>query len=75
MRLDLEGIAISFGAACSSGTVKASKMLLNMGLSNKEALESVRISFGKIHTKENIDHIVESIYKLINKQNKEFTYE
>ncbi len=75
MRLDLEGIAISFGAACSSGTVKASKMLLNMGLSNKEALGSVRISFGKIHTKENIDHIVESIYKLINKQNKEFIYE
>ncbi len=44
--LDLEGVAIATGAACSSGTTAASTNLLGMGLSEQQALEAIRISMG-----------------------------
>ena len=48
MNLDMEGIAVSAGSACSSGVVKAPKILLDIGVSRKMASESVRISLGKL---------------------------
>ena len=54
MQLDLKGFAISFGSACSSGTPKASKVLLNLGLSNEDALSTVRISIGSFHEENDI---------------------
>ena len=44
--LDLVGMAISTGAACSSGTTSASPNLLGLGLSQAQALEAIRISLG-----------------------------
>ncbi len=46
MALDLEGIAISSGSACSSGSVKPSRVLTAMGLDEKTASNSLRISMG-----------------------------
>ena len=66
MQLDMVGIAISFGAACASGTIKESNMLVNMGLTNKEANSSVRLSIGKIHTKENVEAVINAIDYIIN---------
>ena len=54
MALDLNGFAISGGSACSSGSVKASEILLNIGLSEREASQTVRISIGKLHTKDDV---------------------
>ena len=49
-KLDLQGICIAVGSACASGSVDPSHVLLAMGLTEREARESVRISFGRDNT-------------------------
>jgi cysteine desulfurase len=46
MALDLAGVAVSAGSACSSGKVAASHVLAAMGLGQDRARSAVRISFG-----------------------------
>ncbi|HEY1604163.1 MAG TPA: aminotransferase class V-fold PLP-dependent enzyme [Allosphingosinicella sp.] len=46
MQLDLAGIAVSAGSACSSGSLKTSPVLAAMGWSEAEAREVIRVSFG-----------------------------
>jgi len=70
IQLDMHGIGISFGAACASGTTKTSNMLIDMGLSEQEALSTVRISFGKIHNHNDIKFVVESINDIYKKSKK-----
>jgi len=53
--LDLKGLAVSTGAACSSGAVEPSHVLLAMGLRNDQARASIRFSLGKQTTDEEID--------------------
>jgi cysteine desulfurase len=55
IRLDLEGWAVSTGAACGSGTVQASPTLLAMGVSAEESIASLRISFGVTNSVEEVD--------------------
>lgn len=59
--LDMEGIAISTGSACSSGSPKPSYVLLAMGLSIEEARGAVRITLGRENTEEQIDEVIEKI--------------
>ena len=47
IKLDLDGFAVSTGAACSSGTTKPSRSLLAMGLSNEDCQSTLRISIGR----------------------------
>ena len=47
IRADMTGIAISSGSACSSGSMKPSKVLLAMGYSENEAREAIRVSIGR----------------------------
>ncbi len=61
IRLDLAGYAVSAGAACSSGAVEPSSTLLAMGVSKREALSSVRVSFGVGNTTAEIDELLEAI--------------
>ena len=64
--LDLKGIAASGGSACQSGSNKGSHVL-NAVLPEKEAQKtSVRFSFSKYNTKEDIDYTLEVIKELIN---------
>jgi cysteine desulfurase len=53
--LDLKGLAVSTGAACSSGAIEPSHVLLAMGLRPGRARSSIRFSLGKHNTKEDTD--------------------
>lgn len=56
--LDLEGVAASTGSACSSGRIEPSAALLAMGLTAAEARSTVRFSFGRANTGEEVDRVV-----------------
>ncbi|MGA7081013.1 MAG: cysteine desulfurase family protein [Terriglobales bacterium] len=53
--LDLKGLAVSTGAACSSGAIEPSHVLIAMGLRPERAKASIRFSLGKQNTAEHID--------------------
>ena len=59
--LDLKGLAVSTGAACSSGALEPSHVLMAMGLSADQARGSLRFSLGKQNTSEEIDFAVNLI--------------
>lgn len=63
--LDLEGVAISTGAACSSGTTAASTNLLAMGLSEDQALESIRVSLGPTTSDLDIEVLLELLPAIV----------
>lgn len=59
--LDLAGIAVSSGSACSSGSLEPSHVLLALGVEEALAHGSIRFSFGKHNTLEEVDYAVEVI--------------
>ncbi len=59
MALDLDGIAVSSGAACSSGSIKPSHVLLAMGLSEEKAKCAIRVSMGFGTTQNEVDYFLE----------------
>lgn len=59
IRLDLAGIAVSSGSACSSGTVEPSRTLIAMGVPEAEASSSLRISVGPQNTPAEVDTLLE----------------
>ena len=65
MNLDILGIAISYGSACSSGSANAPLALLEIGMPKDEASCSVRISIGKMIKKEDIDKLIFSLTDII----------
>lgn len=63
--LDLAGIAVSSGSACSSGSLEPSHVLLAMGLPEGLAHGSIRFSFGKHNNIEEIDYAVDVLKKAV----------
>jgi len=63
--LDLEGIAASTGAACTSGSVKASPVLLALGQPEPRAKEAVRYSLGRDTTRTEIDRVLAILPSLV----------
>lgn len=59
--LDLKGFAVSSGAACSSGSVEPSHVLLAMGRSHQEARRCVRFSFGLGNTPAEVDELAAAV--------------
>jgi len=59
--LDLRGFAVSTGAACSSGSVEPSHVLLAMGLSPDQARSSIRFSLGLGNTAGQVDQLIEAV--------------
>jgi cysteine desulfurase len=59
--LDLKGLAVSSGAACSSGAIEPSHVLLAMGLPHQRARASIRVSLGKQTTQDDIDFAIKVI--------------
>lgn len=67
IRLDLEGIAVSTGAACSSGSPEPSHVLLAMGLPREAVQGSVRFSLGLGNSDEDIDRLLEVLPEAVGK--------
>ena len=65
--LDLKGIGVSAGSACTSGNVEPSYVLVAMGVPLVWAMGSVRCSLGRDTTAEDIDYVVESVAPLVAK--------
>jgi cysteine desulfurase len=65
--LDLEGISVSAGSACSSGSITPSHVLLAMGLSKQEAKECLRFSWGKSTVRSDVDTVLESVVRHVNR--------
>jgi cysteine desulfurase len=61
LNLDLAGICAATGSACSSMSMEASHVLLAMGLSPELARSSLRFSFGKWSTEEDVKYVLEKL--------------
>lgn len=67
MLLDLAGIAVSIGSACTAGISKPSHVLKAIGLSDENAKGTIRFSFGKSISKEDVDYIIEKLVESVEK--------
>lgn len=67
MQLDLKGIAVSSGSACSSGSLEPSHVILAIGRPIEQAHSSIRFSLSKHTTKEEIDYTVDALKEIIEK--------
>lgn len=65
--LDLEGIAVSTGSACSSGTLEPSHVLRAMGFPAHRTQNSLRFSLGLFSTSDEVDRVVQTLPRLVEK--------
>jgi cysteine desulfurase len=63
--LDLEGVAVSSGSACTSGSVKPSHVLLAMGMDIETAKATVRFSLGRSTTITDLDYVLKALTKVV----------
>lgn len=70
MNLDLENICLSGGSACSSGVAKPSHVLKGMGLSDEDALSTIRLSMGWNTTRDDVNGFIDSYIKIIERLRK-----
>jgi len=65
--LDLKGIGVSAGSACTAGNVEPSHVLVAMGVPLDWAMGAVRCSLGRTTTAEDIDYVIECVEPLVRK--------
>jgi cysteine desulfurase len=65
MGLDLEGVAVTSGSACTSGSLQASHVLLAMGRDERTARATVRFSIGRLTTDEEINLAADALKKVV----------
>jgi cysteine desulfurase len=63
--LDLEGVAVSTGSACSSGTLEPSPVIRALGVDDELARGSIRFSFGKDNDEADVDYVVNVLVQAV----------
>ncbi len=65
IRLDLEGIAVSVGSACSSGTLAPSPAILSLGIPASQARSVVRFSLSRLTSSEEVEKVIEILPRIV----------
>jgi cysteine desulfurase len=65
INLDLQGVAVSTGSACSSGTLEPSPVIRALGRNDELARGSIRFSFGKDNVDEDVDYVLEVLTRAV----------
>jgi len=66
INLDLQGVAVSTGSACSSGSLEPSPVIRALGADDELARGAIRFSFGKDNTAEDVDYLLEVLPVAVN---------
>jgi cysteine desulfurase len=65
LSLDMKGVAVASGSACTSGALEPSHVLSAMGIDPAIAQSSIRFGFGRENTMEDVDYVVEVLPEII----------
>lgn len=65
IHLDMQGVAVSTGSACSSGTLEPSPVIRALGRNEELARGAIRFSFGKDNTEEDVEYAVDALVKAV----------
>ena len=68
--LDMKGVAVSTGSACSSGDLRPSHVLTAIGVSEEESHGSLRVTLGKYTTKQEADYFLNSLKEVVTRLRK-----
>jgi cysteine desulfurase len=67
MNLDMEGLSVSHGSACTSGALEPSRILLNMGIPLAQARSAIRFSIGRNTTEAEIEQTIAIVTRVVTK--------
>ena len=65
--LDLKGVAVSSGSACTSGATEPSHVLQAMGIDKVISQGAIRFSMGRSTTKEQLDYVISVLPEVVNR--------
>ena len=65
--MGLKSVAVSTGSACDSESVKASHVLVAMGIPNELAVTAVRFGLGRYNTAEEVDVVTDEVVRVVNR--------